>query len=329
LGSKQKDLSTRFTFGVVFLGDARANDTNRALVALLDPRLPLRPCSCQSAGSIAVLQPCAACTRSTSAAARRQWFVSFFRDAEWYFSRGYNKEFWSNTDIHVSQPGLGNDFTIHDVQGQDELQQLGDIFTTSLFGPQYNFRIGRFINDSFGVELNFDHTKYTTIVGQTANVTGGIGGTPVNGPYQLTNTFFSEVLHNGANHLMINGVYRSPLVGKLNETSSLAFIGKAGAGVMLPHTTDTILGNTNNVGDKTFSNSFGLTNGWWQLNGWTAGAELGFRYVVWKPVYLELTDKVAYSYFGDLPAYQGTLQQSLWMNEIILSVGFTYDGTSK
>jgi hypothetical protein len=256
-------------------------------------------------------------------------FVSFFRDAEWYFSWGYNKEFWSNTDIHVSQPGLGNDFTIHDVQGQDELQQLGDIFTTSLFGPQYNFRIGRFINDSFGVELNFDHTKYTTIVGQTANVTGGIGGTPVNGPYQLTNAFFSEVLHNGANHLMINGVYRSPLVEKLNETSSLAFIGKAGAGVMLPHTTDTILGNTNNVGDKTFSNSFGLTNGWWQLNGWTAGAELGLRYVVWKPVYLELTDKVAYSYFGDLPAYQGTLQQSLWMNEIILSVGFTYDGTSK
>ncbi len=231
--------------------------------------------------------------------------VSFFRDAEWYFSWGYNKEFWANTDIHVSQPGLGNNFTVYNVQGQDELQQAGDIFNTDLFGPQYNIRIGRFINDSFGVELNLDHTKYTTILGQTANVTGVIGGSPVNGPYQLTNSFFSEVLHNGANHLMVNAVYRYPLYGKTNETMSLAFIAKAGAGIMLPHTTDTILGSTNNVGDKTLSNAIGLTNGWWQLNGWTAGTELGFRYVVWKPVYLELTDKIAYSYFGDLPAYLG------------------------
>jgi hypothetical protein len=256
-------------------------------------------------------------------------FVSFFRDAEWYFSWGYNKEFWSNTDIHVSQPGLGNDFTLHNVQAQDDLQQLSDIFNTDLFGAQYNIRIGRFITDSFGVEINFDHTKYTTILGQTANVTGVINGSQVNGPYQLSSSFFSEVLHNGANNLMLNAVYRYPLIGQINQTSSLAFIAKAGAGIMLPHTTDTILGNTNYVGEKTLSNSFGLTNGWWQLNGWTAGTELGFRYVIWKPVYLELTDKVAYSYFGDLPAYMGTLQQSLWMNEIILSIGFTYDGTSR
>jgi hypothetical protein len=37
---------------------------------------------------------------------------------------------------------------------------------------------------------------------------------------------------------------------------------------------------------------------------------------------------VAYAYLADLPAYQGTLQQSLLMNEIILSLGFTYDGAS-
>ncbi len=37
---------------------------------------------------------------------------------------------------------------------------------------------------------------------------------------------------------------------------------------------------------------------------------------------------VAYAYLGDLPAYQGTLQQSLLMNEIVLSLGFTSDGAS-
>src|SRR5580704_4995020 len=104
-------------------------------------------------------------------------FIRFFRDGEWYFSWGYNKEFWVPSNIHVSQPSLGNDFTIYGVRGQDELQQAGDIFTPDPFGPQYNWRIGRFIDDArtFGVELNFDHTKYTTLIGQTANVTGTIG----------------------------------------------------------------------------------------------------------------------------------------------------------
>ena len=37
---------------------------------------------------------------------------------------------------------------------------------------------------------------------------------------------------------------------------------------------------------------------------------------------------MAYAYLGDLPAYQGTLQQSLLMNEIVLSLGFTSDGAS-
>jgi hypothetical protein len=253
-------------------------------------------------------------------------FLRFFRDGEWYFTWGYNKEFWAPSDIHVSQPTLGNNFTIYGVHGHDEAG-----LSTDPFGPQYNFRIGRFINDdrTIAVELNFDHTKYTTVTGPSAHVAGTIAGAPVNGNFQLGYPFFYEELHNGANHLMINGVYRLPLIGQTNETLSLAAIAKAGVGIMLPHTTDTILGNTNNVGPKSLGNSIGLDNGWWQVNGWTAGAEFGFRAVLYKPIYLELTDKITYARLDDLPAYQGTLQQSLWMNEIILGLGFTYDGASE
>ena len=91
-------------------------------------------------------------------------FMRFFRDGEWYFSWGYNKEYWAPTDIHVSQPSLGNNFTIHGVQGADEFS-FPEIFSPSLFGPQYNIRIGRFINDerTIGVEFSLDHTKYTTV----------------------------------------------------------------------------------------------------------------------------------------------------------------------
>jgi len=266
----------------------------------------------------------------TSDQDRGDGFWRFFREGEWYFSWGYSKQYWAPSDIHVSQPALGNDFTIHDVAGHDEPGGESGIFQGDLFGPQYNIRIGRFINAdrTLGVELNFDHSKYTTTVGQTAQVTGLVAGVPTNAYTQLTNQFFSEQLHNGANHVMVNAVYRLPLIGQTNETLSVAAIAKAGVGIMLPHTGDTILGETNNVGNKTLSNAIGLNNGWWQLNGWTTGAEFGLRFVLFKPVYLELTDKVAYARLGDLPAYQGTIQQNLLMNEIVLSLGFTYDGAS-
>jgi hypothetical protein len=256
-------------------------------------------------------------------------FLRIFRDGEWYASWGYSKQYWAPTDIHVSQPSLGNDFTLHNVHGADGFS-FSEIFGPDLFGPQYNIRIGRFIDDArtFAVELNVDHSKYTTNLNQTTQVTGQIAGVPTNTYALLTSQYFNEVLHNGANHVMLNGVYRYPLIGQTNETLSVAAIAKAGVGIMLPHTSDTILGNPNDVGGKTFGNAIGLTNGWWQLNGWTTGVELGFRVVLFKPVYLELTDKEAYARFSDLPAYMGTIQQSLWMNEVVLSLGFTYDGPS-
>ena len=255
-------------------------------------------------------------------------FVRFFRNAEWYGSWGYSKQYWAPSDIHVSQPSLGNDFTIHGVQGTDDFSVANIFSITDFFGPQYNIRIGRFINDdrTIAVEFSLDHTKYTTTDGQSAQVTGLVNGVPTDSYQQLTSNYFSEVLHNGANHVMVNAVYRYPLIGQTNETLSLAGIAKVGIGLMVPHTSDTILGNPNNVGGKTLDNSIGLTNGWWQINGWTAGTELGLRAVLYKPVYIELTDKIAYARLNDLPAYLGTLQQSLWMNEIVLSIGFTYDG---
>jgi hypothetical protein len=262
---------------------------------------------------------------------RRSSFVRFFTDAEWYFSWGYNREFWSPSDIHVSQPSEGNDFTMHNVKGNDEPVNPLALFKGDFFGPQYNIRIGRFINQdrTIAVELSIDHTKYATVPNQSVLVTGRINGVPVHRIQQLTPDFFSQQLHNGANHIMLNAVYRLPLIGKTNETLSLAGIFKGGAGIMLPHTSNTIMGNPNNVGSKTLGNAIGFTNGWWQLNGWTAGVEIGVRFVIYKPFYLELTDKQAYSYLGNLPAYRGTVQQSLWMNEVILSLGFTYDGTAK
>lgn len=257
----------------------------------------------------------------------------FFTEGEWYFSWGYSAETWVPSDIHVSQPELGNNFTVHNVKGHDEPGWDTGLFNKGLFAPQTNIRIGRFVDEdrTVAVELSLDHTKYTSTIGQAARVSGTVNGVTVDSDRVLDANTFRYNLHNGANHLMVNIVKRVPLIGKTNESLSLAALGKAGMGLMLPHSSNTVFGNNNDaeVGPKKFNNFLGTKHGWWELDGWTAGIEAGVRFVVAKPVYLELTDKVAYARLYNIPVYKGSADQSLWMNEVILSLGFTYDGSKK
>jgi hypothetical protein len=241
---------------------------------------------------------------------------------EWYFSFGGSREWWGNTNIRVSQPSQGNNFTVYNVRGTDDPSWV------DLTSGQYNLRLGRFVDEArtLAVELNFDHTKYGTVIGQTAHITGTVAGKATDADFQLNDQFFNYALHNGANHLMVNLVKRCPLIGETNENWSVAAIGKVGVGVVLPHAENVIFGNSVDVGPKTLANAFGTNRGWWQLNGWTTGVEGGFRIVLIDPLYIEITDKVAFAQFVNVPVFQGTARHNLWMNEVILSVGITFGG---
>src|SRR3990167_2157085 len=241
----------------------------------------------------------------------------------WYVSWGYNKDYWSDSNIHISQPSLGNDFTVHNVSASDCPGWNTGIFNTDLMTPQYNIRIGHFLNrtHTWAIELNFDHTKYNTDLYQIARVEGVINGQPVNQNQTLTPSYFYYALHNGANELMLNLVRRKMMEDFPRTRLQLVAIGKFGAGVMLPHPENTILGNTNDVGPKAWGNYLGWRNGWWQMGGWTAGLEAGFQLVFYHRVYLELTNKEAYTYLSDNQNYQGRANQTVWLNETICSVG--------
>ncbi len=250
----------------------------------------------------------------------RHGIFRFFQEGEWYFSWGASRQTWSPTNIHISQPSLGNSFAIYGVRGVD------DGTWTSLFGGQYNVRFGRFIDEArtLAVELNFDHTKYATVIGQSARVAGTINGKPTDSTVRLDEQFLTYKMHNGANHIMVNLVKRVPLIGQPNESWSVAAIGKFGFGIMLPHSENIVMGKSNDVGNKEFGNLFGTKRGWWQLDGWTTGIEVGFRFGLTKHLYLELTDKVAYASFSDIPVFQGTARNNIWMNEVVLSLGVTF-----
>jgi hypothetical protein len=122
---------------------------------------------------------------------------------------------------------------------------------------------------------------------------------------------------------MLNAVWFNHLRGPLRQPGDLQLVSRVGAGILLPHADNTIFGNENQVGPKNEKICCG-SGDWWQLNGWTAGVEVGLRYTVYKSIYLELTQKFAYGELRDVPVYKGTASQNIWMSEQVLSTGFLF-----
>lgn len=253
-------------------------------------------------------------------------------EKNWYFSWGYSRQWYAPSDIHVTQPGLGNNFTVHQVQASDLAPTIPEGIDSTLngnfFNPQENIRLGKFMDadKTFAIEFSLDHSKYNSNLGQTAQVTGTINNQPVDQNYVLDKQTFDYVHHNGLNHIMLNAVWLKHLYGPTQKPGDLQLISRLGAGFLLPHSENTIFGNTNQLGAK-----WGLStsccfasNDWWQLRGWTTGVEVGLRYRMTESMYLELTAKEAYGVLRNVPVYQGSADQEIWMTEGVLSLGFLF-----
>jgi hypothetical protein len=251
-------------------------------------------------------------------------------DGNWYFSWGYSRQQYAPTNIHVSQPSLGNDFTVHQVAGSDFPSSIPDTLSSlvrlDLTNPQENVRVGRFMNPekTFAIEFSLDHSKYNIDLNQTARVSGTVNNQPYDANMVLNAQNFNYTLHNGLNHIMLNAVWLQHLYGPEQQPGDLQLISRAGAGILLPHAENTIFGNTNEVGPKNENVCCSSSKDWWQVNGWTAGVEVGLRYRVYKTIYVELTQKFAYGALKGVPVYKGTADHNLWMSEQVFSAGFLF-----
>ena len=68
------------------------------------------------------------------------------RKGEFYFSWGYNKEWYTHSNIRVVQPELGNDYKFMAVKAHDHPGWDEALLHIALSIPQYNYRIGYFFN---------------------------------------------------------------------------------------------------------------------------------------------------------------------------------------
>lgn len=254
------------------------------------------------------------CTTSTAFAQKKRPK----RKGELYFSWGYNTEWYTRSNIRISQPDLGNDYTFIHIKGNDNKGWNGQIFTKPLTIPQYNYRLGYFFNKEKGLalEINFDHTKFL-FADQNARIKGKLDGkqsVDTTIAFNEANGFF-YYLNNGANFLLFNIVKRKQLYQRKDEKLKIDFLGKAGIGPVIPHVENSFFGKKN---DPHF-----------QIGGWNVGLEAAVRATFFKTFYLEFANKVDYARYSRLKIYKGLAKHAFGTYELIGSIGITFPAGKK
>ncbi len=88
---------------------------------------------------------------------------------------GYNRAQFSTSDIRFT--GRDYNFTLQDVSALDkpEAFSLGNYFNPkNIWIPQYNYRVGWFLNDNWCFSVGLDHMKYVVEQNQYVQLSGTI-----------------------------------------------------------------------------------------------------------------------------------------------------------
>jgi hypothetical protein len=235
------------------------------------------------------------------------------KGGEFYFSWGYNTEWYTHSNVKVSQPELNNNYELVQVKGHDHRGWDEGLFHKELTIPQYNYRLGYLFNDKrdLGVEINFDHTKYIITDGQVVSVRGTISGSHFDNKIIYSTDYgFYYYLNNGANFLLFNIVKRWHWYTDRSQKIKIDILGKAGIGPVIPHVDNSFYGHPNEPG--------------FQFGGWNTGLEGAARATFFRHVYLEFAGKIDYARYSNLKVYKGTARQAFGTAELILNLGVTF-----
>ncbi len=247
------------------------------------------------------------------------------RRGELYFSWGYNTEWYTKSNLKIDQPQLGNSYTFKGISGHDHRGWDEGLFSKALTIPQYNYRLGYFFGNKqdWGIEINFDHTKFIFADDQQVHIKGTINNKPVDSyvrfrqndaPGADSSSYY--FLNNGANFLLFNIMKRWHLSANKSGSIMIDGISKFGIGPLIPHVQNKFFDQPENNAD-------------FQLGGWNTGIEGALRSTFFKHVYLELAGKLDYARYSHLHIYNGSARQAFGTAEIILSLGVSFNTGKK
>lgn len=230
-----------------------------------------------------------------------------------YLSWGYNKDWYSRSDIHFEDHITDNyDFTVHDATAADK-PLLNKIFARDLSVPQYCYRLGYYFNDkrNLGIEISFDHAKYIMNHNQKAHVTGYIREEKLDKDTVIGEHFLLFEHTNGANFLMLSVLKRKEFWHNKTGRQNLEAIVKTGAGVVIPKTDVTLFSERR---DNVF-----------HVAGYIAGAEADIRYHFCKKFFLEPAIKGSYAnYLNVLTIGSAHANHHFFVAEMILTGGVEF-----
>lgn len=215
------------------------------------------------------------------------------KKGEVYLYWGWNRSAYTNSDIHFS--GEDYAFTLYDVIAKDRQSPFS--FKTyfkpsSITIPQYNFRIGYFLNENYDISIGADHMKYVMKNYQEVRISGEIqnSGTPFDGIYSNDTTInlvpeFLLFEHtDGLNYENIE-IRRTDYLYKSEKFRIESRFG-AGIGILVPRTNTTLLNNERY--DE------------FHLAGYGLGAIAGIHFSFFKYFFLQFEGKAGMIHMPDI-----------------------------
>jgi len=176
---------------------------------------------------------------------------SIHRKGKLYFSWGWNREWFSKSDIHFKGPEY--DFTIKKVVAKDRPSEfeVDTYFNPNhLSTPQFSFKVGYFFKNNFSIAFGTDHMKYVVEPEQVVKISGNISGTETiyDGTYSdnditLKDDFLQFEHTNGLNYINVD-LRRFDEIFSFHKISVNLTEGLE-SGILLPRTDATLLNNEN------------------------------------------------------------------------------------
>ena len=243
-----------------------------------------------------------------------------FNRGRLYLYWGWNWDAFSKSDIHFT--GDGHDFTLSDVRARDRQSDFTAetyLNPSNVTIPQYNFRIGYFINENWDLSIGMDHMKYVVQQEQEVGIDGTISGTLTryDGVYSndlinISKDFLQFEHTDGLNYANFE-VRHSDFLYQIKHMRVTLQEG-LGAGMLIPKTNSSLLGKARH--DEFHIAGFGM------------GAVLALNFNFYNRFFIQTEVKGGYINMPDIrtsPAAIDRASQDFFFSQINVVVGGVYN----
>ncbi len=213
-----------------------------------------------------------------------------------FFYWGYNRSAYSKSNIHFKGPEY--DFILHKVKAKDRQSK----FTfNSYFAPkhitipQYNYRLGFWLENNLSISVGLDHMKYVMVQNQTVDIEGHIyprenytehSDFSEGDKVELTEDFLQFEHTDGLNYLSAEVDYLPKTFMIIPEKIEVAPVLNAGLGIYIPRTDVTLFGYR-------MDNKF-------HVAGWGASLMAGLHIEFWRILFFRAGFKAGYANLPDV-----------------------------